>query len=458
MKSNFLFAAALCAAFTSTGSRSSAQSAAEPAASEVPQYGTPYPQVPDPQDLVIYQVNIRSFSPEGNFAGVQARLDAIKALGANTLYLLPIYPVGIVKTVHSPYCVRDYKAVNDEFGTLDELRTLVEEAHKRKMVVLLDWVANHTAWDNPWIANKAWYKQDDAGDIISPPKTGWLDVAALNYDNADMRKAMIDAMRYWVFQANIDGYRCDATDFVPADFWQEAIKNLRTIHTHKLLLFAEGKNKENFAAGFDLHYGMSFYSNLVNRVYGTHQSVSSFDILNTTEYREATGDDQVVRYISNHDVDQTEGSPLTTLDGKQGSLAAFVVVAYMKSVPMIYDGQEVGCPVKLSFFDKSTPIDWSMNPDLTEEYKRIIGLRNESGAIRRGELQSFGNDDVCAFSKSKGAEKVLVIVNLRDTPSSYAVPDALQGEHWKDAYTGADVTVPARLDFQPYQYHVYKKR
>ena len=458
MKHHSLIVATVWLVFTVGGHRLPAQSAVEPAPGEVPQYGTPYPQVPDPQDLVIYQVNIRAFSPEGNFAGVQARLDAIKALGANTLYLLPTYPIGIVKTVHSPYCVRDYKAVNDEFGTLDELRTLVEEAHKRKMIVLFDWVANHTAWDHPWIANKAWYKQDDAGNIISPPKTGWLDVAALNYDNAEMRQAMIEAMRYWVYAANIDGYRCDAADFIPADFWQQAIASLRTISTHKLLLFAEGKDKENFAAGFDLHYGMSFYSNLVNRVYGTHQSVTSFDILNTTEYREAKGDDQVVRYISNHDVDQTEGSPLTTLGGKQGSLAAFVVAAYMKSVPMIYDGQEVGCPEKLSFFDRSTPIDWSLNPDLTAEYKRIIGLRNASDAIRRGELQSFSDDDVCAFSKSKGAEKVLVIVNLRGTPSTYTVPDALKGDHWKDAYTGADATVSGQLDLQPYQYHVYEKR
>ena len=209
---------------------------------------------------------MRAFSPEGNFAGVQARLDSIKALGANTLYLLPTYPVVILKTVHSPYCVRDYEAVNDEFGTLEDLRTLVEEAHKRKMIVLLDWVADHTAWDHPWIANKSWYKQDADGNIICPPKTGWLDVAALNYDNMDMRKAMIEAMRYWVFPANIDGYRCDAADFIPADFWQQAIQNLRTISTHKLLFLAEGKRPENYAAGFDMQYGFSFCRNLTHRV------------------------------------------------------------------------------------------------------------------------------------------------------------------------------------------------
>ena len=458
MKSNLLFSVILWVAFVASGGRLPAQSPGEPETSEVPQYGTPYTQVPDPQDAVIYQVNLRAFSPEGNFAGVQARLDAIKALGINVLYLLPTYPVGIVKTVHSPYCVRDYKGVNKEFGTLDELRTLVEEAHKRKMAVLFDWVANHTAWDNPWIANKSWYKQDDAGNIISPPKTGWLDVAALNYDSIDMRKAMIEAMRYWIYQANIDGFRCDAADFIPVDFWQQAIKSLRTISTHKLLLFAEGKRKENYTAGFDLQYGMSFYNNLTNRIYGTHQSVSSIDILNTTEYRDATGDDQVVRYISNHDVDQSEGSPLTTLGGKQGSLAAFVVAAYMKSVPMIYDGQEVGCPGKLSFFDKSTPIDWSLNPDLTDEYKRIIGLRNESSAIRKGDLYSYSNDDVCVFSKSWQTEEILAVINLRNTPSTYSLPDSLVGESWKDAYTGVDVTLSNSLDLQPYQYHIYKKR
>ena len=457
MKTNVFFAAILGVVLTA-GGRSAAQSSPPPAQSEVSQYGTPYASVPDPEDLVIYQVNLHAFSAAGNFAGVQARLDSIKALGANTLYLLPIYPVGLVKTVNSPYCVRDYEGVNSEFGTLDELRTLVEEAHKRKMVVLFDWVADHTSWDNPWIANKAWYKQDDEGNIISPPKTGWNDVAALNYDNMDMRKAMIEAMRYWVYQANIDGYRCDAADFIPVDFWQQAIKSLRGISTHKLLLFAEGTRKDNYTAGFQMQYGMAFYNNLVNRIFGTHQSVKSIDILNTTEYRDATREDQVVRYTSNHDVDQSDGAPVTTLGGKPGSLAAFVVAAYMKGVPMIYDGQEVGCPEKLSFFDKSTPIDWSINPELTGEYQRIIGLRNASDAIKRGELRSYDNDDVCAFTKTLGSEQILVVVNLRNEPLTYPTPGSLVGDGWKDAYSGAATAVPGQFDLQPYEYHVYKKR
>jgi glycosidase len=458
MKLRIYLAAAVGIFLAGGGSLFPAQAPAESAQSAVPQYGTPFQGVPAPEDAVIYQVNLHAFSAEGNFAGVQARLDSIKALGVNTLYLLPIYPVGVLKTVNSPYCVRDYKEVNSEFGTLDELRTLVDEAHKRKMAVLFDWVANHTAWDNPWIAHKSWYKQDADGNIISPPNTGWKDVAALDYNNMEMRQAMIDAMRYWIYQTNIDGYRCDAADFIPFDFWQQAITSLRSIDTHKLLLFAEGKRKDQFTAGFDLEYGMSFYNNMVNRIYGTHQSAQSLDILNTTEYRDATGDDQVVRYISNHDVDQSDGSPLATLNGRQGSLAAFVVAAYMKGVPMIYDGQEVGCPLKLSFFDQSTPIDWSINPDLTGEYKRIIGLRTASNALRRGELHSFTTDDVCAFSKSWEAEEILVLVNLRSTPSSCPMPEPLLGKSWKDAFTGTDVTLPRQVDLQPYQYLVYKKR
>ena len=458
MKAKFL-TIALCNLLASGSASLRAQSTAgQPVEQDPPQYGVPFAQVPAPEDLVIYQVNLRAFSATGDFAGVQARLDAIKALGVNTLYLLPTYPVGTVKTVNSPYCVRDYEGVNSEFGTLDDLRALVAEAHKKGLVVLLDWVADHTAWDHPWIANKAWYKQDDHGNIISPPKTGWNDVAALNFDNADMRKAMIEAMRYWVYQANIDGYRCDAADFIPADFWQEAIKSLRTINTHRLLFLAEGKRKDNFTAGFQMEYGMAFYNNLVNRIYGTHQSAKSVDVLNVTEYREATGDDRVVRYISNHDVDQSDGPPLDTLGGTQGSLAAFVVAAYMKGVPMIYDGQEVGCDKRLSFFDRSTPIDWSIHPELTEEYTRILHLRNDSEAIRKGQLESFGTDDVCAFTKTQGDEQILVVANLRNTPDACALPEALSAEQWQDAYSGAAITLGKEVDLKPYQYNVYKKK
>ncbi|RYD93654.1 MAG: alpha-amylase, partial [Sphingobacteriales bacterium] len=157
-------------------------------------YGTPFGGVPDTKDIVMYEVNLRAFSNSANFAGLQARLDNLKDLGVNVIWLMPIYPVGQVRSaggLGSPYAVKNYTGVNAEFGDLDALRTVVSEAHKRGMAVILDWVANHTSWDNAWIANKAWYQQDANGNIISPVGTNWADVAALNFSNAAMRTAMI---------------------------------------------------------------------------------------------------------------------------------------------------------------------------------------------------------------------------------------------------------------------------
>ncbi len=435
---------------------SPSQASAPPGASVIED--APFTGVPEPKDAVIYQVNFRAFAPTKNFAAVQARLDSIRALGVNVLYLMPIYPVGQIKGVNSPYCIRDYTAVNSELGSLAELRTLIAEAHKRKMAVLFDWVADHTSWDNPWITHKSWYKQDAEGNIISPPGTGWLDVAALSYNSTEMRDAMIKAMTFWVSEANIDGYRCDAADFVPNDFWKQAIDALRAIPGRRLLLLAEGTRKDNFAAGFQLKYGMTFFTNLEKNVFGKKGSALSIDELNAEEYANAPAADQVVRYTSNHDMDLSDGTPLDLFGGKDGSLAAFVVAAYMKGVPMIYNGQEVGCPVKLSYFNTSTSIDWTMNPELTDTYKKIINLRNSSEAIKQGKLSSFSSEDVCAFVKSYKSEEVLVVVNLRNSPVSYAIPSSLSNTEWKDAYNGTEVTLTDHLELQPFQYEVLRKQ
>lgn len=420
------------------------------------QFGTPFTQVPDPQDAVIYQVNMRAFSKEGTFKGVQNRLDAIKALGVNVLYLMPVYPVGVIKTVNSPYCVKDYSGVAAEFGTLDDLRTLVTEAHNRNMAVMFDWVADHTSWDNSWISNKTWYLQDGSGNIISPPNTGWNDVAALNFTNTDMRKAMIKNMKYWVYTANIDGYRCDAADFVPADFWGQALDSLRNITTHKLLFFAEGTRNDHFTAGFQMKYGMGFYYTLKDQVFKAGRTVKTIDSLNTAEYVNAGGTSRVVRYTSNHDVDNTDGTPLDLFGGKTGSLATFLVGAYMKGVPMIYNGQEVGCPIKLSFYNNSTTIDWTINPDMTAEYTKLLSFYNSSNAIRRGTLQSYSSDDVCVFTKIMGTEKILVVVNLRNSTVNYTMPSALTSGSWQDPFTATGVTFTSNMSLAPFEYHVYK--
>jgi glycosidase len=422
------------------------------------QYGTPFANVPSTRNATIYQVNIRAFSSQGNFKGVVARLDSIKALGINVIYLMPIYPLGIVKGINSPYCISDYTAVNAEFGTLDDLRSVVDGAHTRNMAVILDWVANHTAWDHKWISsNKSWYLQDANGNVVSPPNMGWNDVAQLNFNNADMRLEMIKSMKYWVYASNVDGFRCDYSDGPTVAFWKQAIDTLKKISTHKLLLLSEGTRSANFSAGFDYNFGFRFFDRLKS-IYKSNESVKLLEDLNTSEYTGTTTDQLMVRYITNHDVNGSDGTPLDLFGGKKGSMAAFVTVAYMKSVPMIYSGQEVGTSFRIPFPFTSVNIDWSVNPDVTAEYKKVIAFRNSSQAIKYGELKAFSSTDVCAFTKEVAAEKVLVLSNLRNKVVTFTLPTEVANSSWKNAMEN-DIafTTTTQVDLQPYSYLILKK-
>lgn len=420
------------------------------------QYGTPFAGVPNRQDATIYQVNMRAFSATSNFAGVTARLDSIKALGINVVYLMPIFPVGTVNAVNSPYCVKDYKGINTEFGTLADLRTLVDAAHSKNMSVILDWVANHTSWDNSWIsAHPDWYLKNAGGAIISPPGTGWNDVAQLDFTNAAMRLEMIKNLKYWVYTANVDGFRFDYADGPPADFWKQTIDSLRNITTHNLLFLAEGNRSNHFTSGFDFIFGFSFYGQLKS-IYNSNQPVTNIDGLNTSEFVNATNGQQVVRYITNHDVNGSDGTPLTLFGGATGSMTAFVIAAYMKGVPMLYNGQEVGTPFQLFFPFTGADINWTLNPATTAEYKRVIAFRNSSTAVRRGTLTSYSNADVCAFTKISGAEKVFVAANVRNSTITYTLPAAVASQTWTDAMTGSNMAIGTQVTLAPYGYLVLK--
>jgi glycosidase len=416
------------------------------------QYGTPFTGVPDVRDAVIYQVNTRAFSSTHNFQGVINRLTQIRALGTNVLYLMPHYPVGVLNGVNSPYSIRDFQAVGTEFGSLADLRRLVDSAHAKGMAVMIDWVVNQTSWDHAWITQHPdWYLHDANGNITS--LNGWTDVAALNLASSGMRTAMINAMRYWVFTANIDGFRCDYADNPPIDFWQQTITSLRSITTHKLLLLAEGARTANYTAGFDYNFGMQFYYNSLKPIF-TGASATAIDNSNNVEYQDATGNQQVTRYLTNHDVNGAEGTPLQLFGGKAGSMAAFVVATYMKGVPFIYNGQEVAFPTQIPFPFTSVTIDWTINPDVLAEYKKVIGLRVSSNAIRRGTLASYTNNDVCVFTKTSGTEKVLVFSNFRNATINYTLPTALANTTWKNAYTGETVTLGTTRSLTAYQYLV----
>ncbi len=421
------------------------------------QYGTPFTGVPDREDAIIYQVNMRPFSASGKFSGVLERLDSIKALGTNVIYLMPIYPVGKFKAFNSPYCIMDYKTVNPEFGNLTDLRAIVDGAHSRGMSVILDWVANHTSFDHPWInAHGDWYVKNSSGAIINPPGFNWTDVAQLNFNNAAMRLEMISSLKYWVYTANVDGFRMDYTDGPPVDFWKQAVDTLRSITTHKLLILAEGSRTANFSAGFDYNFGFGFFDQL-KKVYGNNNSVQSLINLNDTEYANSSNGQQIVRYTSNHDVNGSDGTPLELFGGKTGSMSAFVIASTMKSVPMIYGSQEVGYPTRIVFPFTSTKINWSLNPDLKEEYKRILKFRAGSNAVKRGTLTSYSNADVCAYTKEKDSEKILIFANVRNKVVTFPLPPALANSTWTNVMTGTSLSLGTELVLQPYGYFITRK-
>ncbi|SDS59869.1 Alpha amylase, catalytic domain [Mucilaginibacter mallensis] len=418
------------------------------------QYGTPYAGVPATKDIVMYEVNTQTYTP-ATFQGVQVRLDSIKALGVNVIWLMPTYPVGVLKSINSPYCIKDYNGVNSNFGTLADLRNLVAAAHGLGMAVILDWVANDTSWDNVWISNKSWYQQDANGNIIYPPGTNYTDVAALNFNSTAMRTAMIRAMKYWVFTANIDGYRCDFADNIPSDFWVQALDTLNTIKTHKLIYLAEGTTSAEISAGFQMDYAFSYYSTLKG-VFANTQAPSALFTTNTAEINSIPSTGTKLRYITNHDDASSDGSTITEYNGKQGALAAFVLAAYMNGVPLIYDSQEVGYPNPISIFT-NVPVDYTANPDMVTAYKQILAFRTAHEAVKTGALTQYNDANIIAFEKTSGTDDVLILVNAKNSAQTFNIPAGLQNTTWTNGLTNASVTLSTQYSFAAYGYLVLKK-
>jgi glycosidase len=424
---------------------------------EPKQYDVPFDNVPATAEIVMYEVNLWAFSEQGNLEGVKSKLDHLKELGVNVLWLMPIYEIGEVKGIGSPYAIKNYKKINPSFGTLENLRELVKEAHARDIAVMLDWVANHTAWDHAWIQNPSWYTRDGSGNVISPQGMGWNDVADLNFSSTAMRKEMIKAMKYWVLEANVDGFRCDYAEGVPNDFWKQAIDTLRSIPNRKLIMFAEAGKKDLLSAGFDLIFGWNFYGKLKD-VYETNASVNQVVSAHTSDYTGVPGGKHILRWISNHDENAWEDTPANTFSGQAGALAAFVVTSYMGGVPLVYNGQEVGFNSKLPFFENSSvKIDWNANPDILTQYNKLISFRQNSPAVREGGIETFNSADVMAFRKTLGDEEVVVVVNLRNSQKDLALPVAITGTEWTDAMTGEAMNLSESIALEPYQFWILYK-
>ena len=413
-------------------------------------------EVPAPEDVMMYQVNPRVFAPEKSFNAVAQHLDSIKALGTNVVWFMPIYPVGQIKTVNSPYCISDYKGVNPEFGTLDEFKNVVSLCHEKGMSVIVDWVANHTSWDNKWIeSNPEWYTHED-GQIV-PPIKDWADVADLNFDNPEMRLAMIDAMKFWVTEVGIDGFRCDAADFVPFDFWKQCCDSLRAIPDHKLLLLAEGKRKDHFDAGFEMNYAWD-YLEAIRRVFGPRrgpaQPATRLFSADSAEYAGVPQGCVKLRFTTNHD-ESDKMSPIKEFGGERGSMAAFVASTYIHGGALVYGSQEIGYPGRINFF-RYVPMDWEANQTLNKEYTDLLALYNSIPAIRKGEMTPYPDADVLKFSKSHEGDSVLVLVNVRHEDTYTDTPAEWVGRQCTDLMTGKTVTLGEKIHLDPYGYIILR--
>lgn len=416
--------------------------------------GQPYYTIPAPEDVVMYQVNPRVFAPSHSFSAIEARLDSIRALGVNVVWFMPVHEVGKFKSVNSPYCVKDYRSVNPEFGTAEEFRRLVELCHRKGMSVIIDWVANHTSWDHAWMEQKDWYTQDSAGYIISPAGTGWNDVADLNFNNPSMRRAMIDAMKYWVLQMDVDGFRCDAADLIPADFWQQALDSLRAITDRSLLMLAEGKRADHFQVGFDMNYGWEFLDKL-REVYRQDSSATSIFAADRMEYRSVPEGKQKLRFTTNHD-EAVKMSPLKEFGGEKGSLSAFVIACYLNGGVLIYGSQEAGYPGNIDFF-RFVPVDWQGNPGLTQSYCGLLRLYNRYEVFRRGTTVTYPHENVVMFTKSNTSDTFLVIVNVRASEQTVHLPASLARREYTNMLSGQTFTPGDTLTFLPFEYLILKQ-
>lgn len=402
----------------------------------------------------IYEVNVRDFSSAGNLRGVTTGLDRIQSAGANVLWLMPIYPVGVLNakgTLGSPYAVRDFNAINPAFGTAADLRALVRAAHARGMKVILDWVPDHSSWDNVWISeHPEYYVHGDDGKPVVPRDlqghpTDWTDVAQLDYHNPGLRAAMIAALRRWLVDFDLDGYRMDVAHFIPPDFWREANTALRAAVQRPILMLAEAGGLEMHRVGFDLTYSWDAYGRL-KAVWKGGPAVA-FVRAELADMRAMPPGGMRMRFTTNHDETAWDNPPVVLFGGAAGTRAAFVAAALLPGRPLLYDGQEVESPQKLGLFEQEA-IVWGQ-PDSAAArafYRRVIDLTRRDRAFVAESLQAVATTDTADVIAYRRGNAV-VLVNARNSEVRFTVMgasvsgmrDLLSG----GAMGGGEITLPA---------------
>ena len=403
---------------------------------------------------VLYEVFVRSATPEGTLRALIPRLDGLRAMGVTTLWLMPVHPVGEAERkgrLGSPYAVRDYRAIDPAFGTPGDFRALVDAVHDRGMTLILDWVANHTARDHAWTRlHPEWYTRDEAGRILPPEGTDWTDVADLDYDVPALREAMTAEMRYWVEAFGVDGFRADVAGLVPPDFWAEALAELKAIRP--LLLLAEGDDPWLYDAGFDVTYAWNTHHAL--RAIWDGAPADTLGAVLRAEAARYPADALRLRFITNHDETSWADAAVNMYDGVEGTQAAMVVAATLPGVPLVYNGQEVAAPQRMNLFEDEK-IDWRLNPGLRDFYATLLHLSRESRALREGTFTPIDlGPDVIAYAREHGGERVLALVNPRGEPRPVRLPEGAAVPGMREVFTGA---VPeAALTLPPHGFRVYR--
>lgn len=414
------------------------------------------------QSASIYQINTRQFTEAGTFAAAQEHLPRLKQLGVGILWLMPIHEIGLKHrkgSLGSPYAVRDYRSVNPEFGTLADLKRFVEAAHALGIKVILDWVANHTAWDHVWVeAHPEWYERDQRGQFRPTPWWDWDDIINLDYSQPALREAMIEAMKYWLEEADIDGYRCDVAGFVPVDFWNEARKQLDALKP--VFMLAEWESRDLHAEAFDMTYAWSWYDAVLKLCQGQTSVVESLFVYYSWNESAFPKGSLRMTFVSNHDKNAWDGTMFEQFGA--GLEAAIVLSVIGEGVPLIYNGQEAGNDRRLPFFEKDS-IDWRDHP-IGALYQSLIGLKKSHQALWNGEwggpMVRVPNDcerQVLSFVRAKGPDKVLALFNFSDSPQSVTFRDFYDHGSYKDWLTGQPELFGVRwqLDLEPWAYRVF---
>ncbi len=415
------------------------------------------------RDAVLYQLNTRQFTPEGTFKAAQKQLPRLAAMGVDIIWLMPIHPIGEAHrkgSLGSPYAVRDYRAVNPELGTEAEFRAFVDEAHRLGLKVILDWVANHSAYDNPLTkSHPEWYTRTPEGALTSPQGTDWSDVADFDYSQPALRRYMTESLAYWVREFGVDGFRCDVAGYVPTDFWETARAELDKVKP--VFMLAEWEQRDLHARAFGATYGWG-WKEAMQRLVKSGEGAGPIRGYYAGQVETWPQAAMRMVYTENHDQNSWDGIAAQIYG--QAYEAAIALSFTGSGLPLIYNGQEADNDRQLEFFERD-PIIWKQGRH-ADLFARLIALKTETRALHNGrfgapmvEVPTSQSADVYAFTRGAAGERVFAVFNLSPRPLTLTFDKARHHGRYTDALTGeaASFTGGETLDLPAWGYRIFKQ-